>query len=294
MARIRTIKPEFWTDEDLSSVSAETALLAIALLNYADDDGYFKAHPGLVRAGCMPLRDTSLKVSDMLGSLTEISYIRLGTGSDGKRYGQIINFAKHQVVNRHTKSKIGSLSITWDLLTEDSLSTHNTVTDDSHLEVEMEREMEVEREIHMVDRKTEVSDHGVITRPGIDRGKRDPPSLHEFEKFWGQHPKRNGSNPKPKAVKAWLARIRDGTSPAEMISGAMRYAAYCDAKRITGTEYVMQAATFLGPDLHFTNDWSNPRGSNGANFKPGGTGRSRRDKRDELDELHDTFAFGTG
>ena len=38
MARIRTIKPEFWRDEDLSGLPAETALLAIGLLNHADDE----------------------------------------------------------------------------------------------------------------------------------------------------------------------------------------------------------------------------------------------------------------
>nr|MBF6067360.1 primosomal protein [Klebsiella pneumoniae] len=38
MARIRTIKPEFWTDEDMAEVSEPACLLAIGLLNYADDE----------------------------------------------------------------------------------------------------------------------------------------------------------------------------------------------------------------------------------------------------------------
>ena len=36
MARIRTIKPEFWTDEDMAEVSEPACLLAIGLLNYAE------------------------------------------------------------------------------------------------------------------------------------------------------------------------------------------------------------------------------------------------------------------
>ncbi|HBS0572930.1 TPA: DnaT-like ssDNA-binding domain-containing protein, partial [Klebsiella pneumoniae] len=48
MARIRTIKPEFWTDEDMAEVSEPACLLAIGLLNYADDEGYFNANPKLI------------------------------------------------------------------------------------------------------------------------------------------------------------------------------------------------------------------------------------------------------
>lgn len=263
MARIRTIKPEFWTDEDLSSISAEAALLAIALLNYADDEGYFKAHPGLVRAACMPLRDTSVKVSDMLGELTEISYIRVGTGSDGKRYGQIVNFAKHQVINRAAQSQIRKISITWDSFTEDSLKTHGALTDVSLLEKEMEKEMEqgkereVEVEVEGGCKGETMAECSVSEKPAAPASGACVTDAN-FEIFWAQYPQRHGANPKPRAFRGWAARIRQGAMPDEMIAGAMAYAQYCDRLRITGTEYVMQAATFLGPDLHFRNDWRKP------------------------------------
>jgi hypothetical protein len=41
MGRIRTIKPEFWRSEDLCSLPEATHMLAAALLNYADDEGFF-------------------------------------------------------------------------------------------------------------------------------------------------------------------------------------------------------------------------------------------------------------
>ena len=50
MARIRTIKPEFWQDEDLATLSEPALILAAGLLNHADDEGYFRAHPGLIKA----------------------------------------------------------------------------------------------------------------------------------------------------------------------------------------------------------------------------------------------------
>jgi hypothetical protein len=56
MARIRTIKPEFWRHEDLSALPEATHMLAAQLLNYADDYGYFNANPALIKAEVSPLR----------------------------------------------------------------------------------------------------------------------------------------------------------------------------------------------------------------------------------------------
>lgn len=127
MPRIRTIKPEFWSDEDLSGLPAETHMLAAALLNHADDEGYFNANPKLVKAVCCPLREDSVSVHKSLELLSEVRYLRLLNGSDGKQYGQVMNFTKHQRVNRPTESKIKGLIV----ITEDSVSPHGAVTDGS-------------------------------------------------------------------------------------------------------------------------------------------------------------------
>lgn len=114
LMRIRTIKPEFTQDEELSALHCETHLLAAGLLCYADDFGYFNANPGLVRAAIFPLRRLSREIPEMLGDLLEIDYLRLGTAPDGKRFGHIINFEKHQRVSHPTPSKISGLPIVWD------------------------------------------------------------------------------------------------------------------------------------------------------------------------------------
>lgn len=116
MARIRTIKPEFWKHEDLSAVSEATHMLAAALLNYADDYGYFNANPKLVKAECCPLREPSVSIPESLRSLQELGYIRIGTGPEGRRYGHIVEFEKHQRVSHPSPSKIRDLPITWDVL----------------------------------------------------------------------------------------------------------------------------------------------------------------------------------
>lgn len=127
MGRIRTIKPEFTQDEELSSLPAETHLFAAGLLCYSDDDGYFNAHHALVKAAIFPLRESSVSPRDMLNQLAKIGFIRLGTTADGKHYGQVVKFTEHQRVNRPTPSKIKALAIQWG----ESVRTHGTLTEDS-------------------------------------------------------------------------------------------------------------------------------------------------------------------
>jgi hypothetical protein len=127
MGRIRTIKPEFTQDEELSSLSAEVHLLAAGLLCHSDDDGYFNANPKLVKAAVFPLRESSLSIHDMLTQLVNIGFIRLGTATDAKHYGHVVKFTEHQRVNRPTPSKIKHLPIQW----VDSVSTHGRLSEDS-------------------------------------------------------------------------------------------------------------------------------------------------------------------
>jgi hypothetical protein len=124
MARIRTIKPEIWQDEDLAAVSETAMLLAIGLLNHADDEGYFKAHPALVRAAVFPLREPSVSIQCALTELSDARFIELFEGSDGKSYGFVRTFADHQRVNRPSPSKIKGLRA----FTEDSVSDHGALT----------------------------------------------------------------------------------------------------------------------------------------------------------------------
>lgn len=127
MSRIRTIKPEFWKHEDLSELPPETHMLAAALLNYSDDEGFFKANPKLVQAECCPLRDDSTIVRRSLEMLAAIGYIRLFTGTDGKEYGHVVKFLDHQRVDRAKPSNIKVL----ETVGEESSINRRTVVDGS-------------------------------------------------------------------------------------------------------------------------------------------------------------------
>lgn len=124
MARIRSIKPEFWTDEDIAMLDDKTKLLAIGLLNHSDDEGYFKAHEALVKAAVFPFSDQSLSVHGLLKQLEKSRYLTLFTGTDGKQYGHILNFTQHQKVNRPNPSKIKGFKP----ITDNSVSDHGQIT----------------------------------------------------------------------------------------------------------------------------------------------------------------------
>lgn len=177
MGRIRTVKPEFWRHEVLSALPPETHMLAAALINYADDEGYFNAHPGLVKAECMPLREPSVSIHDSLCELSKIGFIQMAKGSDGKTYGRVVKFADHQRVNRPTPSKIKQLVV----FTESSVSHQCDVVDESQPELGS-RNLEVgtgnrerEHEKHCADApadksaKVSVTANDLVKTYGIDK-----------------------------------------------------------------------------------------------------------------------------
>lgn len=77
--------------------------------------------------------------------------------------------------------------------------------------------------------------------------------------FRAAYPKRAGGNPWTRAERAIQARIKEGATWDAMIDGARRYAEFVRATGKEGTEFVMQAATFCGPDRLFLDDWSIPK-----------------------------------
>lgn len=128
--RIRTVKPEFWRNPDLAKLSEFTRLLALALLNYADDEGYFIADPILMRGELFPFSEDSRSIHGALIELSNIKYVTLYKGTNGRLYGLVTTFKQHQIINRPSPSKLK----TYITFTEDSLNTHGGLTEYSLLE----------------------------------------------------------------------------------------------------------------------------------------------------------------
>lgn len=117
--RIRTIKPEFWLHEGLCGCSEFARLMAIALLNWADDEGYFMAHPALLRGSLFPFLDDSKKIPGTLQELSRVGWIEHGTDDQGRPVGRVVNFSKHQRVDKPQSSKIKASSVFQEQSTND-------------------------------------------------------------------------------------------------------------------------------------------------------------------------------
>ena len=105
MPRIRTIKPDFWTDETVTACSLSARLLFIGLWNFADDDGRLEDAPRQIKMRIFPGDDfTADAIDGWLAELAGGGLIRR-YAVDGRRYMQITGW-HHQVINRRTPSKI--------------------------------------------------------------------------------------------------------------------------------------------------------------------------------------------
>lgn len=104
--RIRTIKPEFWGHPVLSRLDDSARLLAIGLLNVADDEGYFLAAPGLIRSAIWPLDEDSTKARRTLDHLSISGYVELREHATHGEIGFVTNFTKHQRVDRPSPSRL--------------------------------------------------------------------------------------------------------------------------------------------------------------------------------------------
>jgi len=73
----------------------------------------------------------------------------------------------------------------------------------------------------------------------------------DFELAWSLYPDRQGDNPKKPAYKAWEARRKEDVKTCDLIAATKAYAASCFMTKKAGTEFVMQAKTFFGPNERY-------------------------------------------
>jgi hypothetical protein len=93
MARIRTIKPEFFTDEELGQLSPAIRLLFIALWTEADKAGRLKDRPKTLKARCVPF--DHMDIDKALGTLADGKFI-VRYEAEGEAYIQIRTWNEHQ------------------------------------------------------------------------------------------------------------------------------------------------------------------------------------------------------
>lgn len=194
MARIRTIKPSFFTSLTIADLTPEQRLTFIGLWTHVDDDGRCEYDPRLIKAALWPLDDRT--VADIHGDIIAleeaglITHYRLTEDSlrthgalRERSYLHVSGWYEHQKINRKTDSDLPApedceiVPLSADILPRkprndaqnaDSLRTHGGLTEDS-----------------LPERKGKEGKGREVTRSSAARPKRNPETrAHTIPDNW--------------------------------------------------------------------------------------------------------------
>lgn len=96
MARIRTIKPDFFTSEDIVGITPLARLLYIATWLEADREGRFVWRPKTLKLRYLP--GDQCDIDELADELVAAGLV-VPYDLDGQTFAEIPTFAKHQVIN---------------------------------------------------------------------------------------------------------------------------------------------------------------------------------------------------
>ncbi len=196
MARIRTIKPEFWEDEKIGKLPIPCRLFFIGCWNFADDFGVIKGNAALLKSQIFPY-DENLRVSEIkkwIDSLVDARMLVPIIHAE-ESYYFIRTFRSHQILDkRYDKSYIGK-EIAKDLinraLNDNDVNTTSTLRDnDVNTTEEKEEEKEDKKESPNGDKKEAEASSSASSNPDFlkfnDWLKRNAPYCSNAKNFSSQ------------------------------------------------------------------------------------------------------------
>lgn len=142
MARIRSIKPEFWSSEQVMALSRDARLLFIGMWNFADDAGRLKLNAATLKAQVFP-GDSDVSASHVAEWIEELIHgglIERYVNVHGT-FSEITGWSKHQKINRPQPSKFPGkhdYSPIHGSFTDRSVNDHGVFTDGSDKDLSTE------------------------------------------------------------------------------------------------------------------------------------------------------------
>ena len=110
MARIRTIKPEFWADEKLGPLDPTTRLVFLGLISQADDAGRVLDSVRFIDGLLFPFTDDTAGPS--LEVLDRVGVVERGMTEGGQPVIQIVGWSAHQRIDKpNLKSALEPVAI---------------------------------------------------------------------------------------------------------------------------------------------------------------------------------------
>lgn len=229
MARIRTIKPEFFRHADLYEAERETGLplrLAFAgLWTAADREGRFKWKPRELKLDCLPHDDVDF--SRVLDALVTRGWL-VRYAVNGVTYGAIPTWGAHQIVNNREKA--------------------------SDIPEPNENNM-LTREARVDDAKTtplkQVQGEGKGKEgegKEISSAKPRPSMSSDFEELKRRYPKRLGDYKWALAERKFNALVKTGVPASAILAAVLRMGETQRKLGNIGTQFVPMPASWLNSE----------------------------------------------
>lgn len=196
MARIRTIKPDFWTDGNMVKLSPFARLLYIGMWNFTlCDHGHVADDAMKLKLQILPM--DPVDIEELLAEIMTQGRVVRVADSDGRTYLLVKRFEDHQKIDPRWKTRCPACAQV------DSLTLTETPVSLGELPVTPELSLDL-----------------TLGREGMGRESKKTPSSKpsastDFDTFWAQYPRKVGKEAARKAfvkalTKTTAGKIMDG------------------------------------------------------------------------------------
>jgi hypothetical protein len=220
VARIRSIKPEFFTSEAIAALELSARLTFIGLWTYVDDNGVGLDNELLITAAIWPLEtdnlETLARTREDIASLSRAGLVSRYRDSR-KGYLHVTSWAEHQKVDHPRKPRypLPGEAIEIKALASANGSVDHTLATDSR---QTREDVDPEQGSGIRDQGNPPSPPAGGKRVG--RQDYDYDTDPVFGHFWSVFPKKKG---KPAAYAAWQKAMQRGADPNLIIKAAECY-----------------------------------------------------------------------
>ncbi|MEW2415341.1 hypothetical protein AB0953_16720 [Streptomyces sp. NPDC046866] len=253
MARIRSIKPEFFTSLTIAELPLSARLTFIGLWTYVDDNGVGPADARLIRAAIWPLEETPDILQRTREDLQRLHAARLIAlyEDSGRPLVAVANWSEHQKVSHPRKNRFPRPEEVRDLQKGSTPEGLQSPPEDYQSPPETFR-----------------PEQGSGSRDqGAGKGTPSPPPAASasdpglaFDAFWSAYPRKAG---KSEAAKAYNKAIKAGAHPDRILAALKAHADYYRAAQ-TEQQFIPHASTWLNQARYEEDPPPPPRAHSGG------------------------------
>jgi hypothetical protein len=229
VARIRTIKPGFWTDSKVVALSPFARLMFIGMWNFAGCDiGHLSDDAAAIKRQVLP--DDDVNAEALLAELVESGMVARVQTLSGRRYLHVVHLGDHQKTDIRWSPRCNVCAETRP--NSPTLPETPAQHDETRASV------------------TQTPPSSPQERKGKERNKTSSTATRstdddpDFTRFWDVYPRKVG---KGEARKVWARLIKAGVNPTEVLAGVERYRDDTVRRRLS-LEYIKHPGPWLNAE----------------------------------------------